>query len=272
MRLPRAIQVLTLIAFVLAPVQHAASAPPREGTLILRGSHTGYVDITFNQPVEFGEYEAAFSYKGEYVGWFIHRLGEKLQSGKSNQAGSFTIRDLVPAGDSPREPLLDFGFKAGRLDPGRYRLYLLTAGPATIRIPVEGSHGATLRPKARTTSMASVADIAVGAGGFVDGDARQAASIDRSTLAVSILVLHSERGLTVEKVEACITERERACDGRNEFAGYTFSAFSDYSFGLTAYYDPGTLARGRYDAVQEATAAGSVRKVSGALLTLNIVD
>lgn len=251
-----------------------------ETTIELWGNRTAYIDITFQQPVTLLETETHFSYGGSYAGWLIHRIGEPFDSSDNNVAGGFVIKGLFPPHYDQSVINADFGLTFNpAMEPGNYRLYLLTDGVARVSIPADGlSQGLALRPKKRTRSYAAAAEmpLSVGSAGSVVG--RFPVQTNLTTLSASMNFFFNRRGAVVNSFEACFTPRGTTCTNQpgTGWTGATFAVVpEEWGVGMVAFYDPGVLDEmftPPYDGVQEFDGGGTVYSVRGGVIQVDIVE
>src|SRR6266700_3577748 len=126
-RVPLLAMLLGLVAF-LAPVHSYAAAD--EG-IVLRGNHTAYVDLYVYVNTTINTADLRMSTKGTYVGFF-------MSPAPAN-------RDTVGALDMPRVGATGADSKStiqlGQsldVQAGKYRVFLITNGPAEVFIPITG--------------------------------------------------------------------------------------------------------------------------------------
>lgn len=263
--------VASLLVMPSAQAQVSGSA-----SIILTGSRTGYVDLTFTGPVTLDEFRAKFEYSGTYSGWFIHKLGEAVDTA-GDEAGSAAIRSLVPAGDPPTSPSFEFAFGFNpELSAGSYRLYLLSDGPSTVTIPVEGiSKDIRFRPRARTFSFAETIDFPpAGPGGtYVRAQTRIPIVLDPSFMVTTMALAYADPGAQVISIGTCVVVGEDECDGGPAGGGVLVSTSPTYDFTLVAvrHYAVGSFSRGGYSAWGGLTTAGSVHSGKSGVFILKIV-
>lgn len=111
------------------------AATEGDGTLVVRGNRTSYVDITLVRPTTEpigarGHLHADFSSEGSYALYTLRPLGWK-----GPRAGGMMLRgwrdEAYPAYFSDTSD-------HAPLPPGTYRLYLITDGPTEFRITLPG--------------------------------------------------------------------------------------------------------------------------------------
>jgi hypothetical protein len=154
----RALLAGLLLVIGVAPLR--AEAAPGAGVLVVRGSASASVDVTFRNPVvaHMGVFEPVrtapdVTTRGTYAGVWIERIGEPNDS-----AGFFTL----PATDTPGHERHVMGFDAHgtRFEPGRYRVSLVTDGASEVRVKVDGlPRGLTLTPRRAVASWGRVVDV-----------------------------------------------------------------------------------------------------------------
>ena len=266
---------VTLAVMVVCAVNATAFpsvAGPSYDVIVLRGSGTAYVDVVFDEPFLLDEEETRMDYDGTYAGWFMHKLGEKVRTARrGNIAGSYVLREFAYPGQSVTTSMGGYGFKTKPLAAGRYRMYLMSDGPAEVTIPVvRGAHSMFLRPSKPTVSDVAVQHFSVGPGGTVIEALTTPVLIRPSTMGVSMVTAYSEPGLTVESMSACFVDPGDECTGFTGASGWIISADQDYSMTVSVHYDPGLFAYGDYEARQQMTNAGSTTEAHGAHILLDL--
>ena len=242
-------------------------------TIVLVGRRTAYLDVTFDAPVTVREIGTKIAYKGSYAGWLIHAVGESFDRQGETVAGGFVIKGLLPS-HYPQDPL-EFGPVVNpTLDPGRYRLYLLTDGVARVTIPADGlGRTLSLSPKKRTSSYAYAEELDLSLGNAGSARGRFPVESSSSTLSVSVVAYFSRRGANVTNLDACFTKRGQDCDGSLGGTGYTFGLIpDDWGVGWMVSYLPGVLGDGKYDGVQAFDGAGTVYSVRGGVIQVDTVS
>lgn len=268
----RRVTLAVMVVCAVGATAFPSVAGPSDNVIVLRGPGTAYVDVVFDEPFLLDEEETRMDYDGAYAGWFMHKLGEKVDTGRGNVAGGYVIKKFAYPGQSVTAAMGDFGFKSKSLDPGRYRLYLISEGPAEVTIPIErGADAMRLRALNPTTSDVAVKHFSVGPAGTVLEAVTTPVRIKPSTVGISMVSAYSERGVTAENLSACFIEPGEDCSGTPGVGpGFVFSPVEDYVVTLAVHYEPGIFAYGDYEGRQGLRNAGSTVEARGAHILLDL--
>jgi hypothetical protein len=211
------IRIATATAALTLGAGLVAAAPPATavGTLVLTGSRTAYVDVTFPSPPQLGA--AEYDTRGRYAGYYIEPLFDTGQSRSlvdGFRGGEVRFTGLSAGG---RVPAVRLGRGPGNMkdEPtGRYRVYLIADGPATVTIPLmSGSRSYHLKPRKAVSSYARVA--ALRPGESVAG--RLALTTGRRSVTVSALMVQAPVAAAADN-QVCVAPAGRGCaDARTDF-------------------------------------------------------
>ena len=129
-RLVATVTAAGLVAALAVPPVAASPAtrPSKKRIITLSGSKSGWTDIHFDSPVQMLSEDTKIKSKSDYAAYVLQKKGEP-----DYRSGAFWLSIFERAGGLAPEPM-----SAGTIPPGNYRLYLITEGRSTLRIPVEG--------------------------------------------------------------------------------------------------------------------------------------
>ncbi len=235
--------------------------------ITVSGSRTSYTDVRFTEGFTIDALRSEVEFDGSFGGWFMHRMGEKIDLSDGNARGAYDIASVGPTADGSDPYRLLIGFGGPKLDPGLYRVYLLGDGPVSARIPVDEAHAArSIRTFSRTSARVATVDLPVNEAGVVNDRKHLPIHIGRSSLTITTLYFHASPGATVQEVQTCIKEEpgNDSCEGGG-IAGQVVHAFDTYDFSLSYMYPPGVLEPGDYFTYHKATVAGVDRVVGSSL-------
>ena len=127
-----------LAALVAVPGASAASS----GRLVVTGPGDASVDLVIRRPSEVFPDDLRIATKGTHAGIAIMNAKGRVV------AFSLNVTRWVEARPSAADQPLSLGSKFERtvLQPGRYKVLLITDGPTTVSIPVSGDLVRTVRP------------------------------------------------------------------------------------------------------------------------------
>ncbi|HEV2757399.1 MAG TPA: hypothetical protein VG318_16660 [Actinomycetota bacterium] len=249
----------------------AAATADAEHVMTMTAPRTGYVDIRLRKPFTVDALASEIAFDGSFGGWFMHRMGEKIDLGGGNAAGAYDIADVSPSGPGSAPHRLLIGFQNSELARGLYRVYVLGDGPVSVRLPVGEEHAArSIRTLSHTRARAATVELPVNEAGAVNDRTHVPIRIGQNSLTITTLYFHAEPGATVQDVQTCIKAEpeDGSCEGGG-IAGQVLHAFDTYDFSLSYMYGPGVLTPGSYFTYHKATVAG-VERVVGASLKLRL--
>lgn len=269
----RAIVTLSLLVAAFAPLAPRASA---EGAVLtLDGTRTASVDVTLRLKTTFDYLHATFTSKSRFVGFYAEAIDKPVANRDQNGArlGAVTIRDYHPPGDSGHT--LDLASSVQRsLDPGRYRIYLIADGPASVRLPITGSTNFVLRPKRPASASAAVnANILVNP---LEATNRQPLTVTGSRSISFSSILVGQFRAYLGTIGACLAKPQKDCGSATSsgadavYTGFVVSPLYGTYFAFTVTYLPGVLPPGAYNALQDAINATTLQFAAGAAFTLNL--
>jgi hypothetical protein len=256
-----------LVAAILVtalPVVPAFAAGTPE--LLLSGTYSAYVDVSFAKPINVREMESVATTRGRYAGFFLYRLGHRPTPDRSNDsAGSLYSPRLHSV--QPGWPAIPFGFR-DTLAAGRYRVYLFADGPTTVRVPVTGlARSLRLAPRTRVRSGIDVRDASAltdTSGNAVDG-ITEPVIVGPHTWVVSDLETY-HTGIPnafAEQLEACVTTTGTfRCP--KAVTGFGESVEFEVAVEVVWHVPPGDLPPGPYVALQKRLGASTGSRVTGA--------
>lgn len=266
----RSVALLWCLLFGL-PLGASPAAAARPGSIVLVGDRSAMSEIVLRAPVTVHEIGAKVEFSGTYAGWYIHRAQETFESTPEGTAGGYVVKDFQPS-HYPPSPFPLGAEIDPTLEPGRYRLYLFTDGPARITIQADGlGRRIVVRPKRATRSYAAAEELPLELGMAGTAQGRFPVEIRDNTMALSMVAHYSKRGATVGNIGACFTDPGTSCT--RGFGGplVSFAVVpEDWGFALTVLYYPGVFAPGRYDGVQVFDGGGTVYSLRGAVLLLDL--
>lgn len=241
----------------------AAPAPAAERDLLLLGDGTGAVEITLTEPAALDLHEMTFRTTGQVAGLAVmDRRGELV-------AATVNVRRWVEGAPRPPGPVTTTPPGVTRLAAGRYRLVLVTDGPATVRVrvPATGGLARTLRAAARVPARAELVDLREVP---LDAHARLPLALRRGGAALA--VLHERSTAHVASLPEICLAAPRAADcsaaeGTSAVLVGTTSPADGFSrLAVFVYGDEGRV--GRYDALARAPRVAVPRAVDALLVVV----
>lgn len=268
MRRPVVFAVLAASVFsTLAP----SYAVQGRRTLTVAGHRTAYTDITLAHRTVFDLDHASLLGGGRFIGLYIEALDKPAadRDKPGARVGIVKIRDYHPVGEAA--PTLTLGATTW-LAPGRYRLYLISDGAATIQVPMAGSPGRRLTPRQSAQATAAVgSNILLNP---LEASNRQGMQLtSRRSISFSSITIGRFRAFAGQ-IGACLALPGKDCGSAtqsgvdNTYTGWFASPLADREFIFTFGYDAGVLPPGTYDAVQQALNATTMQFAVGAAFTL----
>jgi hypothetical protein len=250
MRTRRGAVILGLAA-TLALSGTALGAPATE-TITISGAAGGYADITLAKKAHFEWRDAQISGTGggKYVGFCMQpwRLSDRVHP--------------TPCGARLNKVDKSFWITAGiwsDLAPGKYRVYLLSDGPATVTFPMQGlgrhlhlkAAGRTPRAKLALTDAAGPANLEVGRW-------RQHIVFKDNGAHWTGWHFESDTPARVQAVDMCVAPRGGEClysvntfgDGRsNNFSGTVIGGAGGMNIAFGTGPDHDRIYQGTYDVI-----------------------
>jgi hypothetical protein len=263
-------------ALVLALVSGVGTGRTEAATpqvVTLAGSRTAWVEITLKAPITFDMEAVHPRSSGRFTGFYVDPVAPVHRG-----LGGLVPRDLRAPGatESYLVPIWNDSDSAQTLAPGRYRFYLLTDRPVTLRLPLKDGRGMNLRPThPATATLASKPDILVNA---LEADNVQSLNVSGArSIALSVIVIGRFHAFAGD-IGTCLRKPETQCGSATNggidgpFAGAAVNPFAESDFGWTTIYRPGVLPPGHYEAWQGAlNAAGGLKWAAGVAFSLALV-
>lgn len=273
---------ITLIAGTLAllaatPVEALAEEAP---VVALTGDRSVYVDVAVDGPLLLDELKTTIAFDGSFAGWLAHRVGEPFAAGPGGKTtGAYTYRHITRPGESTSR-VWGIGLNHEALPAGVYRFYLLTDGPAEIRIPViQGMQSTELlteeTPGTPTSAAAVAADLPFIGPAAVNATRRGPIDITPNTFVIVQVYSYVGPGATYQEVRACIRLSSEVvgttCPG---IAGPVLHPAQDLEVSFRLSYDPGYLDHQQdWDVYKSAhLASPQPQRIIGAHLQVEVVE
>jgi hypothetical protein len=192
-RLPLFAALLAVLAFV---VPGLARAEADEG-IFLRGAHSAYVDLYVYANATIAPADIRMSTRGTYVGFYLtpapanrDNVGALVMP-RVGATGA-TASDVMQLGDS------------WDVQAGKYRMFLLTDGDATVFVPIEGQGYRGYVPRGRAPLTVKRADFNVAAGS-AGGNRRVGVGVSARSLVIAAGMASSSSLTAVEDIDVCVT-------------------------------------------------------------------
>lgn len=263
-----------LLAMTLLGVMAAHSrADSATGVLTLQGSTTAWVDVTLRNKVTIDYAKTVFGGGGQFVGFYAEDLGrapaQRYEVGHS--VGAVQLRDFHGPGQTAITEDLSPRF-ARTLEPGRYRFYLLTDGPASMRLALTDGPRMSLRPRNTSHAAASVrTDIRTSE--FEAANAQPILVKGERALVTSAVMFGPVKRAFVGGFHACVA-RGDACGDHGIDAGFGpgFVVYpqGEFDFVYGTRYQPGVIRPGALTARQGAQNLTTIEYASAAAFTLSL--
>jgi hypothetical protein len=264
--------VLVLVALALVVPQTAVQG--REARRIrswieLRGSHSAYIDVRLEQPVRISCCRSQVSKKGTRIvfpdinvqtrGTFAGFLIERLSDGKFIVGGM-----RIPEMDLARYlhmvvPLTPNG--GGVLEPGRYRVRLLTDGQSVVSFRVLGlDANRVYHPTSRSTVKGSLEDLAL-APGAPASFKRTPVEIRRGTLVMLASQVTAIAG-QANYLNQCLAQVMELCQvrGDDDWDLKPSLGAAESALAISSLYMPGRVEPGEWQATFTAASAGVIEE------------
>jgi len=266
----RTLLVAALLGGVTLAIPVQAAGPQ---ALTLEGSRTAWVELTLPEPTTFDMQHLAITNKGRFAGFYVEAIDPRLRTEWTAAAGlgAVLLRDLHAPGEGGIT--LELAHPDGAtLAAGRYRLYLIADGTASVRIPISGSLGRRLRPTTPTTAdVAAKSSILTSP---IQASNTQPITVRGKRNITTSAILVGDFRLYAGQIGACLHQPEGDCgehgvDG--SWSGWMLAPLQDYNLLWQVGYLPGVLGPRRYDAWQGALDAATLQYASGAAFSLALV-
>lgn len=252
---------LLAVTAVALPPAGAAGTP----YLVVSGTRSGYVDVTFAKPFEVDTYGWIDTRKGRFGGFWAERIGQPAGE-TPDQFGVIRITrgDLVATARVAKVP--------PRGEPtayaaGRYRIHAVADGPFTLALPVTGiARTIRVSPRVFTPRPRFSAVPATPVPGNPAWEAREPITVGPArSVAISISFVRWRDSALVENV-LCVTKTGGRCEENRARVtpGKAQADVGTAHFNTESYFaTPGVVPAGKWDAYQlmvtapGATAAGA---------------
>ncbi|HVF19392.1 MAG TPA: hypothetical protein VNA14_04020 [Mycobacteriales bacterium] len=246
MRSLLAAAVLATSTFVTPP---AHAAPTR---LVVSGTRSGYVDVTFPKPFEVDTYGWVDSRSGVFGGFWVERIGQPAGEVPDQFGVIRFTRDDAVATARVSKPAPQGG-GAVVYGAGRYRIHAVADGKFSMSLPVTGL-ARTLRvsPRVATAKPRYSVKRATAVPGDMARDARHPITVGARGVAISLSFVRW-RDTGTHQALLCVTKTGGTCEenkGRLVLAPITVGLNVDRLNTESYFATPGTLPAGRYDAYQ----------------------
>jgi hypothetical protein len=188
--------VVTLLAVLAIYVPVAARATADEG-IFLRGRRTAYVDLYVYANATIVPGDIRMSTRGTYVGFYL------APAPANRDTVGALVMPRVGATGATASDLMQLG-ESWDVQAGKYRMFLLTDGDATVFVPIEGQgyRGYVPRGAAPLTVKRADFDVAAGSAG---GTRRVGAGVSTRSLVVAAGMASSSSLTAVEDIDVCVT-------------------------------------------------------------------
>lgn len=248
-----------------------SSAAPA-ATLRLDGTRSASTVLTLNSSTRFDLLDLRVTGKWSYAGLYLESLDvpPTARADQGRRFGAVLLRDVHAPSAAPEVlPLSDPN--ATKLNPGRYRAYLLADGRVTITIPISGSRSLRLQPRTPATAQAAMSSDILTGPLTASGDQNITLTGRRSVNVVALLVGRARA--YAGSFVACLHTPEGSCGDAAGGADAGLSGFmvdprTDYDLMFYVLYDPGVLHPGRMVAHEGGTNYTTLKFASGGAFTL----
>jgi hypothetical protein len=251
----RRVRVLLALLGTLAGLFVTVSHATTDEGILLRGSRTAYVDLYVYSSATITPADVSMKGGRSFVGFFMSPA----------PADRDTVGALVMprVGATPDQPM-----KLGAswdVRPGKYRVFLLTDGPAEVFVPIAGQGLRAHKPTGRAPLGLTRADFDVPAGATVASHAYPADLRSRS-LVVTVGQASSKSLTAIDQMDACVST-DTACAVSTEAPTLRLPNGRAWTYGVTLA-PPGRWS-GVLD-VRRALGDDAPSHVDGAVLVLTI--
>lgn len=182
-----------LLSFLVVP---AADAAPSEG-ILLRGSRNAYVDLYVYVNRTISVADVTMKTKGSYVGFYL----APAPFNRDTVGALVMPRVGATGGDSASVVKLGDSWD---VQAGKYRMFLLSDGPAEVFVPIEGQafRGWVARTPAPVSVRRSDFDVAAGSTGATE---QVPLRLRQRSLVVAAGMASSSSLTAVDHLSACVT-------------------------------------------------------------------
>jgi hypothetical protein len=249
----RRVPLVAMLLVLCGLVVPSSAAVPDEG-ILLRGSRTGYVDLYVYENSTLDPASFRITSRGSYVGFFMSPA----------PANRDTVGTLVmPRVGATSSDRMRLG-KSWDVQAGKYRVFLLTDGPAEIFIPVAGQGFRGYQPRGVAPLSIRPVDFDVAPGQVVTEHETTMRLRSRSLLVAAGRVTTSSLA-SADRITACITTGG-ACST-------TYAVTARFPTAATWSYGAELVPPGDYSGALDITRLAGVyarSHVAGAVLILTI--
>ncbi len=242
--------LLGLLAGLVVPA-HAASD---EG-ILLRGSRTAYVDLYVYTSATITPADISMTGGRSFVGFFMSPAPADRDT-----VGALVMPRVGATKDAPMKLGASWDVR-----PGKYRVFLLTDGPAEVFVPIPGQGLRAHKPEGRAPLGVTRADFDVPAGANVASHAYPVSLRSRSLIVTAGQA--SSRSLTaVDQMDACVSA-DTACALSTDAPTLRLPNGKAWAYGVT-FASPGRWS-GVLD-VHRALGEDAPSHIDGTVLVLTI--
>jgi hypothetical protein len=251
----RRVPLLAMLLVFVSLVVPAAAAP--DDGILLHGSRTAYVDLYVYVNTTITASDVRMSTKGSYVGFYMSPAPANRDT-----VGALVMPRVGATGATSAD-VMKLG-ESWDVQAGKYRVFLLTDGPADVFIPIAGQGYRGWVPRGRAPFSVRPANFDVAAGSL--GDTRRVPVLARSRSLVVAAGAASSTSLTaVDQLTACVTAAE-SCSVSYAVTARVPAAQA-WTYGV-ALVTPGTYG-GIFD-VHRVAGVDAGSHIDGAVLVLTI--
>lgn len=205
------------------------AAPLDDPAIVVTGTRSAYVDFRLTRKVTPDPSLMTVTTDGTYAGYVItEKQGEMIALVGGGLVIPRFVEEAEKASDFPFDPMTMSG---ETLDPGVYRMRLITDGTTTVRIPAQGlKRDLVLRPDRPAAEQTAELDDLGSGPGELEGRTSIRRSRNTLTLAAVLSVVENHQGSTIEQCLKRRAEAEDECDPTTDF-GATWAVASPGSVG-----------------------------------------
>jgi hypothetical protein len=188
--------VAALLGVLALFVPVSARATADEG-IFLRGSRTAYVDLYVYANATIVPGDIRMSTRGTYVGFYL------APAPANRDTVGALVMPRVGATGATASDLMQLG-ESWDVQAGKYRMFLLTDGPATVFVPIEGQGYRGYVPRGPAPLTVKRADFNVAAGSS-GGTRRVGVAVSARSLVIAAGMASSSSLTAVEDIDVCVT-------------------------------------------------------------------
>lgn len=255
------------LALLLGVLPYQANAGTSgHATIELRGSKSAYVDVHFDEPIKITCCTPPLTVRtsGTFAGYVVERLSDR-----KIVAGALRVPAMDWEPFDFRRIVLIKGNRAF-LEPGDYRIHLVTDGESTVRFRVDGlDEDARYRPTSPSPVTSSFKTPPVDPGQPASHHSTPV-HVDEDTWVVVASLLVAEKN-QASYLEHCVVRAVEPCQSRRDHSAaisihpvFNLESLS----GIYSVYKPGHFDPGEWQAKFSAASAGIVKKASTLVLTI----